>query len=184
MRAVRVLSTLVCATTLIGISGCSEAPADVVTALAADVSDPEWSPTWDPCTAVPEDVIVGLGLGGRPPQPEAPQHNELSLTCGFIAFDSHYTVLVTAHTESLTSRRADSVYTTVRESWLADREVLVSHFPNLSCHYAVGIEPGLIDFQVRYNAAGPLIRTLDEACSLAQQAAEGFAPYFPERLDS
>lgn len=143
-----------------------------------------WEPKWDPCSAIPTTVINELGLGAQPPQPEAPQHDAVATTCGFGSVEPQFSIIVTVYTQPLESRRIDERFTMVRESWLEDRAVAVSHFPNLSCHYAVDVEPGMVDFQVRYNLHGALIRTLDEACDQAQRIAEGFAPYLPERLDS
>ncbi|NLG55959.1 MAG: DUF3558 domain-containing protein, partial [Rhodococcus sp.] len=83
----------------------------------------------------------------------------------------------------LNERRDDYRLTTIDETTLEGRNVLVSDFPDLSCNYSVEVEPGFIDFMVGYSPSSKSgITERDVACDYARQVAETFAPYFPDTL--
>lgn len=140
-------------------------------------------PSWEPCSAIPEHAIAEAGMDDQPPQAETRVGKTISFDCGYQSNETHYTVIVTASLEPLSDRRLDTRFKPVRETTLGGRNVLVSAYHNVSCHFAVEVEPGMVEFQVRYSGVEEVSQSLDAACSLAQDVATVFQYYLPSQLD-
>ncbi|NLG55243.1 MAG: DUF3558 family protein [Rhodococcus sp.] len=179
MRTAPLLPTLAGVALVLSVTACASSATDVPQTQVAATS----APTWEPCEQIPSAIIAELGIDQRPPFPETRRGETISYDCGFQSDDPFLIVTATSSLESLDDRRADRRFTTIRETTLGYRDVVVSDHPGLSCHYAIGVDPGMVDVHVRYTGAGALSMPTEEACSYAERVARGFLPYLPDRLD-
>ncbi|NLG54413.1 MAG: DUF3558 family protein, partial [Rhodococcus sp.] len=99
--------------------------------------------SWEPCTGIPEDAVAAAQMDGREPKPDSRQHPYVSLNCSFRSSESMFVVNVSANQLTLAERAADERFTTLDETTLSGRDVLISDYPNVSCHYTVAVEPGV-----------------------------------------
>ncbi|NLG56576.1 MAG: DUF3558 family protein [Rhodococcus sp.] len=175
------LAVLVGMTAVVAVSCGQKAKTDTVDTVAT--TEERRPVTWEPCTGFPREVMDPIGHHDQEPSPHSQQSPYTSLLCIYSWRDPNLGVNVSATDSTLDNRRNDDRFETLEETTINGREVLISDFTNGSCHYAVGIEPGRLDFQVGYDyyqSPGELTR--DEACKYARLVGETFAPYFPDTL--
>ncbi|NLG56601.1 MAG: DUF3558 family protein, partial [Rhodococcus sp.] len=136
--------------------------------------------SWEPCSNIPEDTVIRLELDEK--EPEARSGNSPSrLICGYWMRQPRTTMSVMVMDYPLERRKSDERFRTMDEGTVSGRPYVISDFPNISCNYTVGVEPGIIDIMVGYGSDSPDITELQECISHVTRIGEGLAPHFPDR---
>ncbi|NLU81630.1 DUF3558 family protein [Rhodococcus sp. HNM0569] len=145
--------------------------------------------SWQPCDAIPADVLAQAGLAKPPDDADARidrSTSPQSYGCIYDAADGHGPGAVVA-SNAMTVDDALNLGTKIDETTLDGHRMISTDSPQArSCVVVVEIDPGVITVQVGYSADTfdpvTIPATVQDACTWATGYAQKLAPAFPDRL--